>query len=553
MKRRIVSLLTALLIATTVFAVPAVPASAVSDESEIIVESSDVIDNNDNGQITETPAQPENPADPTDPAEPETPVDPSEPENPEQPVEPDEPEQPVEPDQPEVTEPVSIETAVVTIAQSAYEFTKKAVKPAVTVTVDGETLDKNEDYKVTYSNNVYPGTATITVTGINDYEGTVTKTFGIATVEGVKWKKSTTSTIKLDWKDRKNITEYNIYRYNTSKKKWVFVKSVKQSEATISHLTAGRGYSFRVRAVYKADGKTYLSPEGTTQKVPTKPNKVTIKKIINHPALYAQISWNKKNSSGYQIKYSRYSSFKNAKTVKVTSSKTLNKKISNLKNNQKYYVKVRAYKTYGNRTTYGEWSKSKSFATNGTRWYKENGKQYYYVKGKLFKGKKMFGRHQYYFNSDDGAWSGASATMWKKVKNSYSKTDYLIAVSRELNRVCVYEGEKGDWTLKYYWMCSTGRPENGKISKTPTGSWLMPKEDNHLGYIGGHKDYTCWYATRFYGRCFFHSVIYEPASKSQIQDGRLGMNISDGCIRMNIDNAKWIWDNCHTGTRVIVY
>jgi hypothetical protein len=81
----------------------------------------------------------------------------------------------------------------------------------------------------------------------------------------------------------------------------------------------------------------------------------------------------------------------------------------------------------------------------------------------------------------------------------------------------------------------------------------MPKEENHLGYIGGHKDYTCWYATRFYGRCFFHSVIYEPASKSQIQDGRLGMNISDGCIRMNINDAKWIWDNCHTGTRVIVY
>jgi len=224
-----------------------------------------------------------------------------------------------------------------------------------------------------------------------------------------------------------------------------------------------------------------------------------------------------------------------------------------LKAGKGYYFKVRAYKTYGNRTTYGEWSKSKSFATNGTRWYTKNGKKYYYEKGKLVKGRKMFGSHQYFFNYEDGAWSGASPKMWRKVKNSYSKTDYLIAVSRELNRLCVYEGKKGNWKLKYYWMCSTGRPENGKVSKTPTGSWLMPKEDNHLGYIGGHETYTCWYATRFYKRCFFHSVIYNPASKSSIQDGRLGMNISDGCIRMNIDDAKWIWDNCHTGTRVIVY
>ena len=549
MKRRIVSLLTVLVMAFTIFAVPAAEAVAAdTTEPSVISEDSNVIEETGgtDSSIDEEAADPADPSAPADPADPDTPAEPEDPVKPEDPTE---PETPVVP-----AEPVSLKGATVTIAQKAYEFTKKAVKPAVTVELNGDKLEKGNDYTVSYSNNIYPGTAKITVTGINDYKGTVTKTFSIATVKGLKWSKSTTSSIKLKWNTRKNVTGYKVQRYNFSKKKWVLVKKVTSNEITVKNLIPGTGYKFRVIAYYTKDGKTYNAPLSDVISVPTKPNKVTQKKLENHPALYAQISWKRiKNSSGYQVRYSTSSTFKNYKTVKVTSSKQLTKKITGLKDNQQYYVKVRAYRTYGNKTTYGAWSKSKAFATNGTRWYTKDGKKYYYEDGKLFKGTRMFGQHQYFFNNEDGAWSGASPKMWRKVKDSYSNTKYLIAVSRELNRLCVYEGKKGEWKLIDYWMVSTGRPENGSISKTPTGSWLMPKEDNHLGYIGGHKDYTCWYATRFYKRCFFHSVTYQPASKTEKLDPRLGMNISDGCIRMDIDNAKWIYDNCHTGTRVIVY
>lgn len=562
-------MVTAVLVAFTIFAVPVAETVTATTENTTITEGSDenLETEGDDSLVGDEgatdpadPSEPTTPADPSEPTDPVEPTDPTDqekptvPDTPTEPEEPVKPEQPVEPEKPVVpVERVSLKGAVIITSQTVYNFTKSKVTPAVTVKLKGKTLKKGTDYTVTYSNNIYPGTAKIKVTGINKYKGTATKTFGIAKVGGLKWKKSTTSSIKLDWNPRKNVTGYKVQRYNFSKKKWVLVKNVKSSEFTVKNLSPGSGYTFRVVAYYKNGNKTYNAPASKVIKVPTKPKKIIVKELINHPALYAKISWNKRTASGYQVKYSRYASFKNAKTIKIRSAKQLNKKVTGLKDNQKYYIKVRAYKTYGNRTTYGEWSKSKSFATNGTRWYTKNGKKYYYEKGKLVKGRKMFGSHQYFFNYEDGAWSGASPKMWRKVKNSYSKTDYLIAVSRELNRICVYEGKKGNWKLKYYWMCSTGRPENGKVSKTPTGSWLMPEEDNHLGYIGGHETYTCWYATRFYKRCFFHSVIYNPASKSSIQDGRLGMNISDGCIRMNIDDAKWIWDNCHTGTRVIVY
>ena len=59
-------------------------------------------------------------------------------------------------------------------------YTGSAIEPDVTVK-DGETtLDPDEDYEVTYSNNVNAGTATATITGKGDYSGETAATFTIA-------------------------------------------------------------------------------------------------------------------------------------------------------------------------------------------------------------------------------------------------------------------------------------------------------------------------------------------------------------------------------------
>ena len=36
-------------------------------------------------------------------------------------------------------------------------------------------------------------------------------------------------------------------------------------------------------------------------------------------------------------------------------------------------------------------------------------------------------------------------------------------------------------------------------------------------------------------------------------DDRLGMHLSHGCVRLNINNAKWIYDNIPRGTTVVSY
>lgn len=65
--------------------------------------------------------------------------------------------------------------SVATIPSQVY--TGSAIAPAVTVTFEGVTLTEGTDYTVAYSNNVGPGTATVTITGIGGYTGSTSLTF----------------------------------------------------------------------------------------------------------------------------------------------------------------------------------------------------------------------------------------------------------------------------------------------------------------------------------------------------------------------------------------
>ena len=67
----------------------------------------------------------------------------------------------------------------VTLPMYSYAHTGSAIEPEVTVKVDGKVLTEGTDYTVKYTNNTNIGEATVTVTGIGNYEGTAEKTFAI--------------------------------------------------------------------------------------------------------------------------------------------------------------------------------------------------------------------------------------------------------------------------------------------------------------------------------------------------------------------------------------
>ena len=67
------------------------------------------------------------------------------------------------------------------LPDNAVLWTGSAIEPRVTLTApDGTVLGQGSDYTVSYANNVLPGTATVTLTGIGDYRDSVTGSFTIA-------------------------------------------------------------------------------------------------------------------------------------------------------------------------------------------------------------------------------------------------------------------------------------------------------------------------------------------------------------------------------------
>lgn len=79
---------------------------------------------------------------------------------------------------------------IVMPSEETYSYNGKAQTPDVTVTLNDNELEKNTDYRIDYVNNQNAGTATINITGIGRYEGSVSKNFTIAkkavTVSGIK-------------------------------------------------------------------------------------------------------------------------------------------------------------------------------------------------------------------------------------------------------------------------------------------------------------------------------------------------------------------------------
>lgn len=139
----------------------------------------------------------------------------------------------------------------------------------------------------------------------------------------------------------------------------------------------------------------------------------------------------------------------------------------------------------------------------------------------------------------------AQQAMALKAQGYHSSTNWLILVDITQNRVGIFNGSLGNWKLQNFWLCSSGAPN----TPTRVGQFTV----GNKGYsFGEEHGYSCYYWTQFYADYLFHSVKYYAGTRN-IMDGRLGMNISAGCVRMQIDQAKWIYDNIPRGTKVVVY
>lgn len=129
-----------------------------------------------------------------------------------------------------------------------------------------------------------------------------------------------------------------------------------------------------------------------------------------------------------------------------------------------------------------------------------------------------------------------------------SELPYYIGVNRAANCVTIYKaGSDGYYSLPYKSMiCSTGRDTpSGVFSISDKYVWRLL-----VGNVFGQ------YASRICNDILFHSVPYYTQDKGDLETAeynKLGTNASLGCIRLKIEDCKWIYDNCPPGTIVEIY
>lgn len=182
--------------------------------------------------------------------------------------------------------------------------------------------------------------------------------------------------------------------------------------------------------------------------------------------------------------------------------------------------------------------------------FKLDGKLYYGrdSQGYVVRNDYIFIDGQWYHGDNDGVLTPSNPpwvdAMIARAQGYYSPTGMLILTDLTNHFVGVFAGQQGAWTLTQQWICSCGAPQ------TPTVTGVFSIQSR--GYSFGHDGYTCYYWTQFYGDYLFHSVLYKQGT-FEILDGRLGESISQGCIRLDINCARWINENVQSGTTVVIY
>jgi len=126
-----------------------------------------------------------------------------------------------------------------------------------------------------------------------------------------------------------------------------------------------------------------------------------------------------------------------------------------------------------------------------------------------------------------------------------SDTDFFLWVDIDRQKTYVFQKQNDMWSLFNTFDCATG------INAAPTVRGLFSVSDRGKWFYSPQYEQGGKYWVRFEGTYLFHSVPFDE-QQTQIVDPTLGTRASHGCVRLSVEESKWIYDNIKRGTTVWV-
>ena len=393
--------------------------------------------------------------------------------------------------------------------------------------------------------------------------------------------------VRLTWADATDTQAYNVYCMDPSNGALQLLTTVTTPNCTIQNLRGNVTYWFAVEAVRDENGQTIKgalsSPVSAAPYIAIPNAPVGLSGSNSNGATY--LTWGAGGIADGYIVYSYNYSQNTYVEIGRTSDTSFTDSSAGNVDKHKYMVK--AYRTddnvnfyisttgpevlvYGNATVSAANSvhpiyySAKITRKTGlyTKFRKDNTKQ-----GNIKPGQKVtiiyrrwkqslvsYKGKQYYVYNGAMRVTGQSYTKkdYSKQTKEYfinsngykSSSKYLIWISTYTQRINVFQGSKGNWTLIKSEQCVTG-----KISTyTPLGAHKLHKKKKAHYY--GRSFYK--YLSYFSGENKMHT---RPARRStgRYIDKRMGIPLSNGCVRLSDSLAKWVYNSVPKNSTVLVY
>lgn len=312
--------------------------------------------------------------------------------------------------------------------------------------------------------------------------------------------KSTANSVTISWSAVSEAQGYQVFKYNSSAKKYELVKTTASTTYTDTSVPAGGSAVYSVRAYKKGtDGKFIYSAFSSGFTAVTSPVAPSGLKQVSVTSGSASIGWNSVGCTGYYIY--RYDALSGVYSY-VGETQGTSFTDSNLLPGTTYTYKIKAYKKNASMTSTSEYSSALSVKTTGTApkyiatakvndWLniRKSPKADADVITTVTNGQKM------YYLATEGEWYKVTFTKDGKSYTGYAHSDYVVLSS--LKQSCPYaeptanvqNGDSGNavkWVQWHLWKLGylESSDVDGSFGPTTLAAVKKFQTDKSLGVDG---------------------------------------------------------------------